>query len=183
MRFTIGIAIKQKLDGSYVVCAATWFAQKPSFKLTDADIAGMKEDLLALVFTEGKKEATTINSAIARSIEQLFIKELIANPENGYPPIVIHAPPQARVISTKYKFTPVRGCWLMNCAKNAIEEYYVTQLSKAGRYASTRHVAAVRSMPKNIAARRPRSSSVHIHKHSAGPSAATGSRSRVKRGV
>jgi hypothetical protein len=183
MRFTIGIATKQKLDGSYIVCAATWFAQKPPFKLTDADIDEMKEELLSLVFTEGKKEAVTINSAIARSIEQLFIKELIANPENGYPPIIIHAPPHARVISTKHKFTPARGCWLMNCAKNAIEEYYVTQLSKAGRYASARDIKAVRTLPKSPAARRSCSPGVHIQKHRVRPCAPASSGSRVKRGV
>jgi hypothetical protein len=154
MRFTIGIATKQKLDGSYLVCAATWFAQKPNFSLSHAGIAEMKETLLALVFTEGQRESITVNSAIARSIEQLFIQELIANPENGYPPIIIHASPQVRVISTKYRFTPARGCWLMNCAKNAIEEYYVTQLSKAGRYASSRNVAAMRTLQKTTSARR-----------------------------
>lgn len=153
MRFTIGISTKQKLDGSYIVCAATWFAQKPSFKLTDADIDEMKKALLSLVFTENRKESTAINSAIARSVERLFLRELIANPENGYPPIIIHAPSQARVVSTKHKFTPARGCWLMNCAKNAIEEYYVTQLSKAGGYASARNVKAMRTLPKTLAAR------------------------------
>jgi hypothetical protein len=153
MRFTIGISTKQKLDGSFIVCAATWFAQKPSFKLTGADINEMKKALLSLVFTESRKESVAINAAIARSVEQLFIRELIANPENGYPPIIIHAPAQARVVSTTYKFTPAKGCWLMNCAKNAIEEYYVTQLSKAGGYASTRNVKTVRTLSKTFAAR------------------------------
>jgi hypothetical protein len=162
MRFTVGVYTKQKLDGTYMVCASTWFTQKPEFSLSQATVKEMKKTLISLVCIEGKREASTINIAITRSIEQLFIRGLIANPLNDYPPIVIHAPATARVISSQYRFTPVRGCWLMNCSKRALEEIYESRISQAGRYASSRGCPNLRKVPKKVPAGRPGSSRAYL---------------------
>jgi hypothetical protein len=99
MRFTIGIYTKAKLDGTFMVCASTWFSKKPDYSLANASVAEMRKSLIALVCTEGKKESTAINSAVARTIEQLFVRGLIANPLNDYPPILIHAAATAKVVN------------------------------------------------------------------------------------
>jgi hypothetical protein len=162
MRFTIGVFTKKKLDGTYMVCASTWFAQKPDFSLSKANVAQMKKELISLVCVEGKREATTINVAVTRAIEQLFIKNLVANPLNDYPPIIIHAPATARVISSQYRFTPVRGCWLMNCSKRALEEIYESRLPKTRGHAATCGCEDLRKMQKKVPAGRPGSSRAYL---------------------
>ena len=162
MRFTIGVYTKQKLDGTFMVCAATWFAQKPDFSLSKADVAQMRKELISLVCVEGKREATAINTAITRTLEQMFLRGLVANPLNDYPPIIIHAPATARVISSQYRCTPVRCCWLMNCSKRALEEIYESRLPKARRHAATCRREDMRKMQKKVPAGRPGSSRAYL---------------------
>jgi hypothetical protein len=180
MRFTIGIYTKEKLDGSYMVCAATWNTKKPDFSLSQATLSEMKKKLISLVCTEGKKESIAINAAIARTVEILFFKGYVANPLNDYPPILIHAPASARVIQTKYKFTPVRGCWLMNCAKRALEEFYVARYTSGRRHATACGRSSLRALPEKIRAGRPRSIRTHLSGSNDRPKKCPDTRSRAK---
>lgn len=165
MRFTIGIATKQRFDGSFMVCASTWFSQKPDFSLSKSNIEEMRKELISLVYVEGKREPTTVNTAITRTLEQLFLRNLIANPLNDYPPVIIHAPAATRVISSQYRFTPAKGCWLINCSKRALEEIYESRVSKTRRYETPRRCENVCKMPKKVPSRRPNSGSAYLSKY------------------
>lgn len=180
MRFIIGIHVKEKLDGSIMVCAAAWHARKPTFSLANATVSEMKQKLLSLVCTESKKESVAINAAISRCVEQLFIMGYIANPLNDYPPIIVHAPAAARVTQTQYRFTPVRGCWLMNCAKRALEEFYVAKYTSSRRHASSCGRASLRALPEKVRARGPSNIRSHIPRDNDRPQKRVNTRSRAK---
>lgn len=165
MRFTIGIATKQRLDGSFMVCASTWFSRKPDFSLSKANIEEMRKTLISFVYVEGKREPIAVNTAITRTVEQLFLRGLIANPLNDYPPIIIHAPASTRVVSSQYKFTPAKGCWLINCSKRALEEIYESRVPKTRRYETSCRCEDLRKVPKKIPSRRPGSSGAYLSKY------------------
>lgn len=164
MRFTIGIATKQKLDGTFMVCASTWFAKKPKFSLSKANIEEMRKELISLVYVECNREPIAVNTAITRTVEQLFLRGLIANPLNDYPPIIIHAPASTRVVSSQYKFTPAKGCWLINCSKRALEEIYESRVPKTRRYETSCRREDLCKVPKKVPSRRPNSSRAYLSK-------------------
>lgn len=122
MRFLVGLAIKQ--DEPVTVAATCWYQRtRPHFSTYAMTLSHMREKLLALVHTVGPDVETTVDAALFRVAEKLYLKEKIANPDNGDPPIRVYVPPGFKDFTFKYPHEVKRNHWLLTGAKRALAEW------------------------------------------------------------
>jgi hypothetical protein len=101
MHFIIGITIK-KLSQKFLVCAISQYSN-----FLQSSSKNLQKQILTTVFTKNKEDHIAINAAIHRTIEKLFLRKLITNPLNNYPPVTVIIPKKyskkSYVLKTKIK--------------------------------------------------------------------------------
>lgn len=122
MRYSVGLAIN---EGPPVTVSATcWPAGvEPHFSTYAMSRSFMRDKLLALVLTQNEPLEAAVNAALMRVAEKLFLKEKIANPQNGDPPFRLILPLKYKKHRFKYPHEAVRSHWLITASKRALEEW------------------------------------------------------------
>lgn len=123
MRYVVGIITKEHSNGSSTAVAATWFHTPPPFRVHGMTLAFMKQNLLAIVKTHTSSPDKAINSALQRTAEKLFIKNLTANPVNGDPALHVIIQPKNERYRICFPYTVQKKHWLLTGAKRALDTW------------------------------------------------------------
>jgi hypothetical protein len=119
MRFVIGICqAKLPNKGPYIAVATAWaISSLPPFNIQKTSVQELRTSAAASAVTSNWDEVVTLEACLQRTLEKMYLKNLIANPLNDHPPaIVILREPV--YLSVKYETDADH--WVIQCTRKVL---------------------------------------------------------------
>lgn len=124
MRFVIGIChAKLPNKGPYIAVSTAWaISTLPPFNIQKTSIQELRTTAAACAVTSNWDEVVTLEACLQRTLEKMYLKNLIASPLNDYPPAIMILQKPVH-LSMKYEIDSDH--WAIECTQKVLNSLLV----------------------------------------------------------